>query len=319
MKKLFQLLLLGCVFTMTSVTANASGLLTSEELALLQDEIYYVGYSTKNAPVTYLDSDGQMAGMAYEVLQELAKEYGLQFEFVDVDITTGNDLRFLSFTTLMKHENIRPASTPYIQFPFIEVRLSSFEGDPNHVGIANVHGIDSLEEVRAGLASLTPTVYESFNLVHSALLAEEIDTMITTTLAYVQLRSKVESGDYLVEFLENTAKYRVFYNETFPEEKQILFNRLFSNLSQSFLHRLDVEHSFYNVNSTIDSNGTAGSSGLTATPNVDSSQARPLFGDGVWFGLIVALVAILALVKNKDDTERALDFDKLTKLYTQEK
>ncbi|MFI3249989.1 MAG: EAL domain-containing protein [Eubacteriales bacterium] len=316
MKKLLKAMILYGIITISTVTAHASGVLTPEELALLQEEeIYYIGYSTQNAPVTYFDENGQFTGIAYEVLEAISEEIGVTFEYVDVAITANNDLSFLAFTTLMKNFNTRPASQPYTEFPFLEVRLSSFEGEVQSVGVADLLGINSLDEVREGLESITPTVYENFNQLSDALRAGEIDAMITTSITYAQMYAEMESGEYQIEFLDNTAKYRMFYNVSFPAEKQAIFNKLLANVDEGLLYQLDVQHSLYKVGQPSDDNEGVSTNSL---PDSLAQEDEVNFGDGLWIGLLGVLVVVIAFLKYKNNTDRAMEYDKLTGLYSQE-
>lgn len=315
--------------TVISADAKASDVLTEEELALLhEEEVYYVGYSTDNAPMTYFNSEGDFTGIAYELLKEIGQETGLTFEFIDVAITEYTDLSFLAFTTLMKNYNIRPASASYTQYPFLEVRLSHAQEEAVTVGIADQLGINGLEEVREGLSHIEPIIYKNFEELVLALDSGEIDTMITTTLTYGQMVRDIESGKYQVDFLENSSKFRFFYNAAFPEEIQAIFNKLFENVDQSLIQRLLVEHTYY----VVDTESHVGKvistqspiplpeSELTIlTPDSTDMEENPTNSVGIPLVFLILAVAGVVLLINKGKTQNALNYDKLTGLYTQEK
>ncbi len=218
-----------------------SSILTSEEIALMQEkEVYTVGYTNNYIPISY-EVDGELMGIAIDILDAMALEAGITLEYLDLDDenTVPEDL---DISLQMENFSEQQVSETFLSYPTVLVTHTDFTGTVATVAVQDHFG---LYKVDSALEGVTYVYYPNFLSAKEAFDSGEVDSFLMATLGYAKVQAEVDEGIYLLQVLETPLNLRFVFSPEISEEQIAVFDTLISNLSQSSLSLIVQTHSDY--------------------------------------------------------------------------
>lgn len=283
-----------------------STFITQEEYDLINaTPIYRVGYSPDYAPLTYLNSSGELVGVGVEVMDMITLDSGVEFEFVDISRMEENfevDISLLAPNFANEYFKSKQ-SIPYTYYPFFLVEDIDSSNVNNNIGVLNFYELPN-----SVLNSYTKggevVVYPNYDTMAEAFANNEIDRIILTSLLYNKSRTSLNDGDYIISPLSEKLSVLMGYDPDFPQEKVDIFNK--------FIARLDTDIVSYSLNDHT--------SLMQVSTISDVIKENPIIINAflLLFGLMMLVIMIFVLWQ-KNKLTRMLNYDKVTGLYSQHK
>ncbi|WP_409968062.1 transporter substrate-binding domain-containing protein [Bengtsoniella intestinalis] len=170
--------------------------ISAEDFAILQSqELYTVGVENLYSPVAYKNEQGELAGVALDVVEMMAEIAGINYEIIEVDSTTSEevlqsmDFAFLSITGV-DNENLID-STPYCTLPFMLIDRTMDGETIDNIGILAYYGITEVE-VEDHIYGREIFEYDNIIQMQEAYNQGEIDSFIITSSTLNIIRDAFE-------------------------------------------------------------------------------------------------------------------------------
>ncbi|MFI3176509.1 MAG: EAL domain-containing protein [Eubacteriales bacterium] len=222
-------------------------LLSSEEIALMQEkEVYTVGYTNNYIPISY-EVDGELTGIAIDILDAMALEAGITLEYLDLD-DEHTIPEELDISLQMENFSDQQVSEAFLSYPTVLVTHTDFTGTVETVAVQDYFG---LYKIDSALEGVTYVYYPDFLSAKDAFDSGEVDSFLMATLGYAKVQEEVDAGIYLLQVLETPLNLRFVFSDDITEEQIAVFDTLISNFNQSNLALIVQTHSDY-INETED-------------------------------------------------------------------
>lgn len=279
---------------------------TQEEYELIQSQgTFRVGYSPAYDPLTYIDSSGNLVGVAIDVLEIISEDAGIQFEMVDV--TNPNvDLDSLDWSLMApafsNGKFAQVQSNPYYYYPYILVERNLTTSSDN-LGLLGFYEIP-----RSTMSRLTNNgeeiIFQNYAAMEAAFNAGEIDRIIMTSVMYNGVRSEMLANKYNMTPISAALDVLIAFRDDFPPELVTIVNKFIARLDENQVEYSFSEHTNVYVPQTL-------GQFLEDNPVL----LRILAG----FAIGVAMMVFILEQKQQQKLIKLINYDELTGLYSERK
>lgn len=221
-------------------------ILTREDYELLREqEVYNLGYSPSYSPLTYLDENGEIIGISVEMMNKIAEEVGIEFNWIDVTQLQPEELDQIDISLMApNYSNGKFAenqSDPYFYYSYVLVESYDYVGKSHDIGILNFYDVEQriLDAVRG---SGEMVIYPNYVTMETAFFEKEVGGIIVTNTIYNKMRSEVKAEQYMVTPIDAKLDVTLAFPSDFPPEKVAVFNKLIATLDSLELEYLFSEH-----------------------------------------------------------------------------
>lgn len=279
-----------------------SSILTDEELAIMQErEVYTVGYTNNNIPISY-EVQGELTGITIDMLEVFAEEMGVTMEYISLD-TEGVDPDDLDIIIPMANFSTEPMSDVFMSYQTVLVTKADFEGELQLVAAQASFGLTTFDPL---IQEAEMLYYSSFVEAKDVLDTGVADGLLMASIGYEKISDEAESGAYNLQVLETPIEFRLTFGDDVTEEEIAIFNKMIANLDQGNFSLLGQKHSNYiqRTYTILDS--------IAANINI--------VGVGFFVGIFtVIFFVLLGQRRQRMIAERAMQHDSLTGLLSLQK
>ncbi len=276
-----------------------SSILTEEELAIMEErEVYTVGYTNNNIPISY-EVQGELTGITIDMLEIFAEEMGVTMEYISLD-TEGIVMDDLDIIIPMANFCTDPMSDVFMTYQTILVTRADFEGELELVAAQANFGLTTFDPL---IENADMLYYSSFVEAKDVLDRGVADGLLMATIGYEKISGEAESGVYNLQVLETPIEFRLTFGDDVTEEEIAIFNKMIGNLDQGNFSLIGEQHSNYiqRTYTVLDS--------IAANINI--------VGLGFFVGIItVTFFVLLGQRRKRKMVEKALESDSLTGLLS---
>lgn len=232
---IFSLVLL---LSITSV--NIYGETVDSYDVLQSQEVYIVAYSDDYSPFSYVNSEGDPAGIAVDVMNYVAETAGIYIEYISIDDAKNSDTPVDINLSILSQDQLDTNtidSTPYYTLPITSVTLSDdFDYEGATVGHLDYVTIDdnNIEET-LGCQIIT---YSNYDNLADDLANGTLDYIFTTSL--VAKETDLFANYYHI----NTAStgfqlnFLLSFSNDMDEAKIEAFNTIIENSNSSYIYNM---------------------------------------------------------------------------------
>ncbi|MFI3176523.1 MAG: EAL domain-containing protein [Eubacteriales bacterium] len=284
--------------------------ISEEELALLQSNpIYEVGYSTDSAPLSYIDENGEAAGLSVDILNLVAQQAGVTFQYIPIELNNRSTSQDLDMNLASVHSSQDPynciISDSYLSLPLILIHPAGSTYTDITVGILDYYSISTT--VMNNYYHFNELVsYNDYDSLYKALENGDIDAIILSNVTANVASQQIDLDDYIFKTLEVNANFQLHFNADFDEEAVTLFNRIIASLDENEIDLLLLQHA-------VIANTTP-----TFLDVLSYYSLQIIIGFLVVFATVIAVIAITISRKNKK-FQILIDYDTLTGLISSKK
>lgn len=263
MKKLIGIfvsfiLLCGASFSVIAEEIDAqeslSAILTSEEEDVLHEqEIYYVGVRNLYSSICSRNSEGELEGLAIDVIGMLEEMGEIEIEYVEVNEESDQsvydtiDFYFLGPDELEGVEMIE--SEVYYDIPLLYVE-KSFDGDSSievgKVGLISYYGLEQSDVIEY-IGDKDIVEYSDVKSIQEAYNRDEIDSIVITTASLNMIRSGFEELNFYSTPMELYLELSFAFPSDYSVEKIEIFNKLIEALDETEMEYSLFTHASNNV------------------------------------------------------------------------
>ncbi len=284
---------------------SASAYITKEEYALLQEQdVYYVGVMNLYGALSNENSEGELEGVAIDVVEMIADAAGINVEYVELTMeSTPSDYANLDFYFLNLDDSIdleTKDSDVYYEIPLLLVERS-YEEESEYVGIVGYYGYDeeSLDEYLDGRELI---YYFDIHDLKEAYNQQEIDTMIITTASLNMIREDITDKAFYSDPMDLTVNLSLTFPEDYSDEKINVFNKIIYGLDSNQIEYSLLVHS---------------SSEATEYTIIDMIRNNPFILAGI--ALVILGVLYILNYRKRMELDKVINIDSVTGFYTQHK
>lgn len=219
--------------------------ISQSDYNLLQAQAtYYVGYSADYHPLSYIDNDGELCGIAVEVISYIAEETNINVSFVDINGENVNlDIIDISIASSGTFENYSESEI-YLELPFIWLENNDSNAEVSYIGVLDYYGIEqgSIGEYKYGSTRVEYTdVYEMVEDFNSG----KIQGIILTSINLNKMSDDIEVENYTMSFLDVELGLSLIYPNNLSETKISVFDKLIKKMDDQELEISLSEHMQY--------------------------------------------------------------------------
>lgn len=284
---------------------SASAYISEKEYALLQEQaVYYVGVMNLYGALSNENSEGELEGVAIDVVEMIADAADINVEYVELTTnSTINDYAALDFYFLGVDSSIEietKDSDIYYEIPLLQVERS-YEEQSEYVGIVGYYGYDeeSLAEYLDGRGLI---YYFDIHELKEAYNLEEIDSMIITTASLNMIREDIKDKAFYSNPIDLNVNLSLTFPADYSDEKIEIFNKIIYGLDSN-----QIEYSLLIHSSSESAEYTI----------IDAIRNNPFILAGA--ALVVLGVLYVLNYRKRMELDRAMNIDSITGFYTQHK
>lgn len=278
---------------------NENIYISENEYELLQSKAtYYVGYSSEYYPLSYVNSDGELVGVAIELLNTIAEEAHINIQYLDVEDTNTNlDLIDISVASSSYYDEECIESEDYLYLTFILIEDKDADSDISYIGVLDYYGMDegSIASYKYGSARKE---YSDIEEMMQDFSDGVIQGVILTSIGLNLMSDDMESVDYTMTPLEVELGVTLIYSDSLSEVRMEVFDKLITKVDSSDLEVSLSEHLQYQEPKTL---------GEVMLENKVSIM-----------GFLMVLMVIAGLLDSNQRKKRKdlVELDELTGVYT---
>ncbi len=217
--------------------------LTRQEMQKLMNSTFSVGYTADHQPIQFTSASGQADGIAVEILQMLADEYGFTVNFHGYDPHVPGDRK--EYDILIASQDVIPdllqkynATSIYLELPMVlfvdKEKLPHIgeQGAIRTIGIYNYIGFDygQLSEKYHDPQILR---FNSIKDAAASYFSGKLDAGIFTLTGAEYITSLVGTDSFRMVATELSLPLRVYISKKLPYEYVETFNLLFDHMDTS--------------------------------------------------------------------------------------
>lgn len=273
--------------------------ISDEEYALLQEQdVYYVGMENRSSPFTRLDSNGELQGIALEVVEMLEEQMGITCEVILIDDDTSQaQLDKIDLFVCCSDELVGELkNTVYLELPLFLITHGTAIDTADEIGVLSYYGITSSAD-DGTLFGQTLLVYDNVVDITSAFNGYEIDSMVLTTTSLNYIRSDITDANYVAVNFGSNMTHAFYYSESMSVEKIEVFEKVLTNLDD-----VELEYALFQYSSN------------TEVTLFDYVKSHPIVLVAIFLGALL-LVTIFNLSKQRAISKR-VNYDLLTGLIS---
>lgn len=220
-----------------ALEADDEIIITEEESQLLQEqEVYYVGIRNLHSPTCSRNADGELEGLAIDVIEMIAEVSGIQIEYVEVDEESNYeelDFYFLGTESLKAFDWIE--SEVYYDIPLMYVEVPADSKDyvrENPIGTVDYYDLEE-SDLTGYMEGKSLVEYSDIQEVENAFNDGEISAMIITTASLNMIRSDLDSLNFYSTPLDSDVSLSLSFPQDYDSEKITIFNKIITSLDET--------------------------------------------------------------------------------------
>ncbi|MFI3214607.1 MAG: EAL domain-containing protein [Eubacteriales bacterium] len=233
---------------------NSSYYVTNEEYTLLQSqELYTVGVYNFNSPISYIDTNGNLTGIALDTLNLISESAGINYKIMELTEGTIENADYdFAFTALSQDDCTSIVeSEPYYEIPLLLVeRVMVNNASIKNIGILSYYGITEIE-LEGHIYGRKIYEYSSVSELQNAYNNGIIDSFIITTTALNSIRNNFYDMDFISNTLDSHLALTVAFPTGYSSEKIAIFNKIITRLNETDLDTSALKHSTTITNNTV--------------------------------------------------------------------
>ncbi|MFI3208154.1 MAG: EAL domain-containing protein [Eubacteriales bacterium] len=301
------LLTIICVVNLSCIDVNATEVDQTSAYEILQEqEVYVVAYTQDHAPFSYVE-DGEVKGMAVDMMNYIAELAEIQVEYVPLnDVVDASEIDIsLSILESDQVEGVSIKSSPYFEF---QMMIMGLDNDINYegasIGHLNYSAItnDLVEEKLIGCEAYT---YTSYTELSEALESGEIDYILTSSLVAKQTAALGELLDSNMIQTDFYLDLMLKFNDEMSSDKVEAFNSVISELDTNYKYTIML-------NAAI----VGASDQMTTYEIIAQYSVQILLGISMLTVILIGVVLYFNINRRKI-LQRTLNVDSLTGLMTE--
>ncbi len=219
---------------------SGQGTITRDELdALSYKDVYSCGYNINHYPVSYLNDDGEPDGFAIDIMDEIARQAGIEIAYVPIGGDLNYDESTLDFTTCIINNNDTGQghyTDSYISLPMVALRKSEVLPD-------EVQTIASLDYETLNISEFTNSNYPNSTVIKTKSMEENLDLFYSNEVDCLVLSSRVvnsildtiNTDEYDIDALPISLPIGITVSYDLPYDIFSTINKLVSGLDPIFI------------------------------------------------------------------------------------
>ncbi|MFI3171443.1 MAG: EAL domain-containing protein [Eubacteriales bacterium] len=218
--------------------------ITENEYYLMRMQpTYIVMYSKDYAPLSYIDSDGNPAGVSIDVMTQMAEEGNFKVEFIEVGDVTEETKVDMSLLIRYDNSNVIDIieSEPYLELSYLLLEKYRTSQEEEVIGVLDYYAWTSNELAEFTLGKKV-VEYDSVKALLDAFQSNEINEMLITTLENNMLSEELSSMDYITTTLTISQKICIEFDEGYNASKINIINKLIGNINSESINYSLMQH-----------------------------------------------------------------------------
>lgn len=283
---------------------NLNTNITAAEYEIMNNlDLYTVGYMEDFNPLTYVDKDGNPAGVFIDVMELIKNVTSMNVNYIavkdDSADTSGLDIS-VSLQSVTENVNY---SASYLSVPYMMLECKTSENNQDlNIGVYNYYQEENIT-LKNTLSMWNVVEYNSLDDMIVDFNNGIVSRIVMSNISFNNSKSSIDNSTYSITPLDAKLNICIQFHNGFPQEKIDIINKIINTINEEEKEIMLLTHSV--------SEGSDQSI-------IKMMQDNPLLLDSfVIFVAITMLFIVISEVKKRRILDKIINYDDSTDLISE--